>query len=61
MNGYLNEYATLAYIAERQATLESAARRRNLAHEVKKSRRNSLDPRRARDPQPSPRCFADLG
>lgn len=61
MNGYLNEHASLAYIAERRASLESAARLRRLVHEAKKAHRAGLDPRTARDPRPSSRCAADLG
>ncbi|WP_034269786.1 hypothetical protein [Actinospica robiniae] len=60
MNGFLNEYAALAYVAERQASLESAARRHRLVHEVKKSPRGGLDPRTVRDPRPSSRCATDL-
>jgi hypothetical protein len=61
MNGYLNEYAALAYIAERRASLESAARRHRLVHEAKKSHQGGLDPRIVRDPRPSSRCATDLG
>lgn len=61
MNGYMNEHANLAYIAERRASLESAARRRRLVRELKSAHRGGLDPRPARDPGPGPRCAADLG
>jgi len=61
MNGYMNEHANLAYIAERRASLESAAQRRRLVRELKSAHRAGLDPRAGRDQRPSPRCAADLG
>ena len=61
MNGYMNEHAGLAYAAQRQAELESAARRRRLIRELKSARRGGLDPRTVRDPLARSGCAADLG
>jgi hypothetical protein len=61
MNGYFNVQANLDYAAERQASLESAARHRRLVRELKSARRNGLDPRTVRDPGAGLSCAADLG
>jgi len=61
MNGYMNEHANLAYVAERRAALECAARRRRLVRELKSAHRGGPDPRTTGDPGPGSRCGADLG
>ena len=60
MHGYLNQDVSLAYIAQRQAAFENAARRRRLIRTLKDARRAGLDQNPPRPDVPS-RCGTDLG
>jgi hypothetical protein len=61
MYGYMNEHAGLAYVAQRQAAFECAARRSRLIRALKKARREGLDQAAAHQARAGSGCGADLG
>lgn len=61
MNGFLNQHVSRAYVAQRQADFESAARHSRLIRSLKDARRDQLDQLPTRGPRPGPGCIGDLG
>ncbi len=61
MQGYVNEQANLAYIAQRQADFETAARHSRLIRALKNARRDRHDQPTATGRRSRPHCAADLG
>ncbi|MBR7835468.1 hypothetical protein KDL01_19490 [Actinospica durhamensis] len=61
MQGYMNEQANLAYIAQRQADFETAARHSRLIRALKSARRDRHDQPTAAGRRTRPRCASDLG